>query len=284
MEEAIKKADILIEALPYIKKFRHKIFVIKYGGSILEDKDIRLSVLKDIIFLSFTGIHSVLVHGGSSNINRRLKAAGKKSEFFNGLRITDKQTLKIVEEELEKLTAMIVREIKRLHGKAISLNSRGKNLIKVRKKTAAVDLGFVGQIISVNKKTILDNLNDDNIIVVSPTGRSSDSRIYNVNADETVSHIASALKAEKLIFLTDVKGIMDNPSNPNSFLPTLTEKKAKVLIENKIIQKGMIPKVEAAICGLKKGVKKAHIIDARTPHGLLLEIFTDKGIGTEIVK
>lgn len=284
MEEAIKKSEILIEAMPYIKKFRRKVFVIKYGGSILEDKNVRLSILNDLVFLCLAGIRPVLVHGGGPSISRRLDALGKKSEFFNGLRITDKQTLKIVDEELKKLTAMIVGEIRALHGKTIALNGRGKKIIQAKKKRAAVDLGFVGNVDKINKKNILNKLKNENIVVISPMGRDKDNNAYNVNADEAASRIAAALSAEKLFFLTDVKGIMNRPGDPGSFLSTLTKNEAKDLIKENIIQAGMVPKVEAGIYGLENGVKKAHIIDARTPHGLLVEIFTDKGIGTEITK
>jgi len=284
MEEAIKKADVLIEALPYIKKFHKKIIVIKYGGSILGEEKIRRGVLEDIVFLSFMGLRPVLVHGGGPNISERIRSEGKKTEFVDGIRVTDGETLAVVKEELQKLNDIIVSELSELGAEAVGLSGEDKKIIQVEKKTAEVDLGLVGQINEINAEPILQELESDTVVVVLPMGKGEDKKIYNVNADEAASNIASALKAEKLVLLTNVKGIMRNPDDPHSFLSALTTQEAQVLIENNIIQQGMIPKVLACIEALDKGVKKTHIIDARTPHGLLLEIFTDTGVGTEIVK
>jgi len=284
MEEAIKKAEVLIEALPYIKRFHKKIIVIKYGGSILAEEKIRKSVLEDIVFLSFMGLRPVLVHGGGPNISGRMRVEGKKTEFVDGIRVTDEETLVVVEEELEKLNDLIVNEISELGANAVGLNGEKKKIIQVEKKEAKIDLGLVGHIIQINTEPILDELKSDTVVVILPMGKGQDKKAYNVNADEAASSISSALKAEKLVLLTNVKGIMRNPEDPNSFLSTLTTQEAKGLIENNIIQQGMIPKVKACIDALENGVKKTHIIDARTPHGLLLEIFTDTGVGTEIVK
>ncbi|MDD5246710.1 MAG: acetylglutamate kinase [Candidatus Omnitrophica bacterium] len=284
MEEAIRKADVLIEALPYIKKFHKKTIVIKYGGSILGDEKIRQAVLEDIVFLSFMGLRPVLVHGGGPNISERIRGSGKKTEFVDGMRVTDEETLKVVEEELQKLNDTIIREINDLGAKGISLNGKEQKIIQAEKKKAKIDLGMVGRVSQVNAEPILEELKEDNIVVVLPMARGADKKVYNVNADEAASGIASALKAEKLVVLTNVKGIMRNQDDANSFLSTLTVKEARELIEGKIVQQGMIPKVEACIEALGKGVKKTHMIDARIPHGLLLEIFTDHGIGTEIIK
>ncbi|MFH1269469.1 MAG: acetylglutamate kinase [Candidatus Omnitrophota bacterium] len=284
MEEAIRKAEVLIEALPYIKKFHKKIIVIKYGGSILAEEKIRRSVLEDIVFLSFMGLRPVLVHGGGPNISGRIRSEGKKTEFVDGMRVTDEETLEVVEEELEKLNDLIVREISELGTDAVGLNGEKKKIIQVEKKEAKVDLGLVGHIVDINTEPILEALKSDTVVVILPMGRGPDKKAYNVNADEAASGISSALKAEKLVLLTNVKGIMRNPEDPNSFLSTLTTQEAKGLIESNIVQHGMIPKVKACIDALESGVKKTHIIDARTPHGLLLEIFTDTGIGTEIIK
>jgi len=284
MEEAIKKAEVLIEALPYIKKFHKKIIVIKYGGSILAEEKIRKSVLEDIVFLSFMGLRPVLVHGGGPNISGRMRAEGKKTEFVDGIRVTDEETLDVVEEELEKINDLIVNELSELGANAVGLNGEKKKIIQVEKKEAKIDLGLVGHIIQINTEPILDELKPDTVVVILPMGKGQDKKAYNVNADEAASSISSALKAEKLVLLTDVKGIMRNPEEHDSFLSTLTTQEAKGLIENNIIQQGMIPKVKACIGALENGVKKTHIIDARTPHGLLLEIFTDTGVGTEIVK
>ncbi len=284
MEEAIKKADVLIEALPYIKKFHKKIIVIKYGGSILGEEKIRKAVLEDIVFLNFMGLRPVLVHGGGPNISERMRSTGKKTEFVNGMRVTDTETLVVVEEELQKLNETVVAELSELGAKAIGLNGKEKKLIQVKKKEAEVDLGLVGNIVAINTEPISEELKADSIAVILPMGKGADKKIYNVNADEAAANIAAALKAEKLVLLTNVRGVMRNPDEPNSFLSTLTVEEAKGLIENNIIQQGMIPKVKACIEALNSGVKKTHIIDARTPHGLLLEIFTDQGVGTEIIR
>src|SRR3989338_5873925 len=284
MEEAIKKAEVLIEALPYIKKFHKKIIVIKYGGSILGEEKMRKAVLEDIVFLNYMGLKPVLVHGGGPNISDRMRQEGKKTEFIDGMRVTDEETLLVVEEELQTLNKIIVQEILELGARAIGLNGKDEKLIQVERKKAKIDLGLVGNIIGVNIPPILEELKKDNIAVILPMGRGEDKKNYNVNADEAAAHIAVGLKAEKLVLLTNVKGIMRNSDDPHSFLSTLTTEEAKGLIENKVIQQGMIPKVKSCINALAGGVKKTHMIDARTPHGLLLEIFTDKGIGTEIIK
>lgn len=283
MEEAIKKADVLVEALPYIRKFKNKIIVIKYGGSILGEEKIRNGVLEDIVFLNFMGLKPVLVHGGGPNISERMRATGKKTDFVDGMRVTDEETLLVVEEELKKLNLTIVQEIIALGAEAVGLNGKDKNLIQAEKKKAKVDLGLVGNIVDINTAAIVAELEANKICVVLPMGRGSDKKTYNVNADEAASSIASSLKAEKFVLLTNVKGIMRNPEDPHSFISHLTREKVEGLIDEKVIQTGMIPKVKACINALDKGVKKTHIVDACIPHALLLEIFTDKGIGTEIV-
>lgn len=284
MEEAIKKAEVLIEALPYIKKFHRKVIVIKYGGSILGEEKIRKGILEDIVFLNFMGLRPVLVHGGGPNISDRMRTSGKKTEFVDGMRVTDEETLVVVEEELQKLSDIIVGEITELGANAIGLNGKDGKIIQAKKKKAKIDLGLVGQITGINTEPIQEELKSGNIAVILPMGIGEDKKAYNVNADEAAADIAYALKAEKLVLLTNVKGIMRNSEDPNSFISTLTAEEVSGLIRENVIQQGMIPKVKACINALENGVKKAHIIDARTPHGLLLEIFTNKGIGTEIIK
>ncbi|MBP7217273.1 MAG: acetylglutamate kinase [Candidatus Omnitrophica bacterium] len=284
MDEAIKKADVLVEALPYIKKFHKKLIVIKYGGSILGQDSIRRNVLEDIVFLSFIGLKTVLVHGGGPNISDRMRASGKKTEFVDGMRVTDEHTLQLVEEELQKLNEVIVQELHDLGAQAVGLNGKQDALIQTEKKKAKIDLGLVGNIVAINSEPIARELKTGKIVVVVPMGIGKDKKTYNVNADEAAASIAASLAAEKFVLLTNVKGIMRNAEDPHSFLSTLTVQEARGLMEQKIVQQGMIPKVTACIEALEKGVKKTHIIDARTPHGLLLEIFTDKGIGTEIIQ
>jgi acetylglutamate kinase len=284
MEEAIRKADVLIEALPYIKRFHKKVIVIKYGGSILGDEKIRNGVLEDIVFLNFMGLRPVLVHGGGPNISERMRQAGKKTEFVGGMRVTDEETLKLVEEELWELNQLIIKELKLLGAKAVGLNGKDDGLIVAEKKKSKPDIGLVGEIKGINTELLNNELKKDKVAVVMPMGRGKDKRAYNINADEAAAAIASNMQAEKFVLLTNVKGIMRNPEDVHSFISTLTVDEVNGLISNKIIQAGMIPKVTACVEALAGGVKKTHIVDARTPHGLLLEIFTDQGIGTEIIK
>lgn len=280
MQNIIKKANILIEALPYIRAFRKKVVVIKYGGSILAEDKIRKSVLEDIVFLNFIGLRPVLVHGGGPYISNRMKKIGKKAKFVEGMRVTDKQTLKIVNDELGKLNKKIVNEIKALRADVIGLSGK-EDIVGVRKKK---NLGFVGKIVRVKHGSISKHLNKDCVVVICPMGIDRNGQIHNINADEVASSVASKLKAEKLVILTNVKGIMYNIKNGSSLISHLTIKRVKSLIKKRVIQQGMIPKVEACLHALNKGVRKTHIVDARTTHALLLEIFTDKGIGSEIIK
>ncbi|MBU0549795.1 MAG: acetylglutamate kinase [Candidatus Omnitrophica bacterium] len=280
----MRKSDVLIEALPYIKRFHNKIAVIKYGGSILGEERIRNNVLEDIVFLSFIGMRVILVHGGGPNISERMRNQGKKSEFIEGMRVTDNETLKLVEEELNKLNAMIVQEISDLGGRVIGFSGKEDRVIQVKKKNAEIDLGLVGEVIDINREILLEKFKKNQILVICPMGIDIKDKVHNVNADEAASWIASALDAEKIVLLTNVRGIMRNSEDPNSFLSSITMQEVKKLIKDDVIQEGMIPKVEACVLAINKGVKKAHIIDARIPHALLLEIFTDSGIGTEILK
>lgn len=283
MENFIKKAGVLIEAIPYIHAFRRKVFVVKYGGSILDDPVIRKNIFQDIIFLSYVGIRTVIVHGGGPHISSRLKEEGIKPEFHEGIRVTDKATLRIVQEELDKLNKRIVQEIKELKGAVTGLKGE-ENIVYVEKKKASKDLGYVGTITNIEKEVLEEHLHKEYITVVSPMGISLEKQPHNINADEVASAIAGSLKAEKFVLLTNVQGVMRNIEDPGSLLSTLTADEVTSLIEQKIIQGGMIPKVNACVAALAGGVRKAHIIDARIQHGLLLEIFTDRGIGTQIVK
>jgi acetylglutamate kinase len=283
MENIIKKASILIEAIPYIHAFRRKLFVIKYGGSILDNEPIRKNVLEDLVFLSYVGIRTILVHGGGPHISTRMKEAGLKSEFHEGIRITDKQTLQIVSEELDKLNKQITKEIRDLKGDVTGLRG-DQNIIYVQKKKASKDLGYVGTITSVNKEVLDDHLKKGHITVIAPMGVSADQQPHNINADEVASAIANSLQAEKLVLLTNVQGVMRNPDDPESLISTLTVDEIQNLIKLNVIQSGMIPKVNSCIEALNAGVKKTHIVDARIPHALLLEFFTNQGIGTQILK
>ena len=283
MEDIIQKANTLIEAIPYIHAFRQKVFVIKYGGSILDNDTIRKNVLSDIVFLSYVGIRTILVHGGGPHISERMKQAGIKSEFVDGVRVTDKETLTIVSEELEKLNKKIVKEIKDLKGDVTGLNGE-ENIVHVIKKKSSKDLGYVGTITRVEQQALESHLKRGHITVVSPMGISGEKQPHNVNADEVASAIAASMNAEKLVLLTNVHGVMRNPQDPASLISTLTVEETENLIKSTVIQGGMIPKVRACVEALNGGVKKTHVIDARILHALLLEFFTNKGIGTQILK
>jgi acetylglutamate kinase len=282
MEEVIKKANILIEAIPYIHAFRRKLFVIKFGGSILDNDTIRQNVLEDIVFLSYVGIRTILVHGGGPHITARMKEAGLKSEFHEGIRVTDKKTLQIVTEELTKLNEKIVKEIKDLKGDVTGLKGH-ENIIHVQKRKASRDLGYVGTITQIDEKALTSHLKRGHITVVSPMGLSVEKVPHNINADEVASAISNSLEAEKLVLLTNVQGVMRNPEDPESLISTLKVKEIDNLIKDGVIQGGMIPKVQSCIEAINAGVKKTHIVDARIQHALLLEFFTDKGIGTQIL-
>ena len=284
MENVIKKAGVLIEAIPYIHAFRRKIFVIKYGGSILDDDKIRHNVLEDIVFLSYVGIRTIIVHGGGPQISARIKEKGIKPEFYNGIRVTDKETLTIVGEELGKLNVKIVEEIRALKGDATGLKG-DENIVRVKKKIADKELGYVGTITSVNQEALEDHLKKGRITVVSPMGISVEKQSHNINADEVASAIANSMQAEKLVLLTNVPGVMRDPSDAESLISTMTIEQVGQLIKSGVINGGMIPKVTSCVEALNGGgVKKTHIVDARLPHALLLEFFTDQGVGTQIIR
>ncbi len=282
VKEAIKKADVLIEALPYIKEFHKKIFVIKYGGSILCEDRVRKSVLEDIVFLRYTGIRPILVHGGGPNITEKLKEHKITTEFVDGMRVTDKFTLKIVEEELNELNDLIVREISAYGANATGFK-REDELLSAVKKRSKQDLGLVGEVVGMDEVKLKKAL-ETSIPVITPMGVSKDGDAYNINADDVAFFLASQLKAEKLVLLTNILGVMRNPQDESSLIPTITMKNAEELIEKKVISEGMIPKVRAAVKSIEEGVGKAHIVDAKIPHAIMLEIFTNEGIGTEIIK
>jgi len=284
MKQAIKKADVLLEALPYIKSYSNKIFVIKFGGSALVKPEIKKGVLEDIVFMSYVGIRPILVHGGGPFINDELKKLGKKIEFKDGLRVTTKEVMEVVNRVLNDINHKIADDIKGLGGRALSLNTDEKNVIKSRPHKDHKKLHFVGDVDKIEEGIIKKAVRPRAVPVLSPVGIGSDSQLYNVNADEVSSAIAIALKAVKLVLLTDVTGIMREKGNEETLISTLSIKDAETLINKNVIQSGMIPKVKSCIKAVTEGVSKTHIIDGRIPHSLLLEIFTHRGIGTEIVK
>ena len=284
VKEAIKKSKILIEALPYIKSFFEKVVVIKYGGAAVDENGIDRSVLEDIVFMNYAGMKPILVHGGGPLISKFMKKAGIEPRFIGGRRVTDRESIYIIDKALHSINQQIVKTLKGLGTKAFGFSGRENGLIKVKKLKAEIDLGFVGEVTSVDT-TVVKQLMEDNIIpVIYPLGIGRDRNLYNVNADDVASEIAVALKAEKFVLLTNVRGIMKDKLDPSTLYKTLTVGSVNKLIKNETIASGMIPKAMSCVNAIKGGVKKAHILDASIPHALLLEMFTDQGIGTEIVK
>lgn len=280
-----EKVNLLIEALPYIKALSGKTIVVKYGGHAMESPEIKKAVILDLILLKYVGMNPVVVHGGGPEISSFLKMLEIESQYHKGLRVTDRKTMEIVQMVLVgKVNQEIVKMINHHGGKAIGLSGIDGNTIVARKKLVeGVDLGFVGQVEKVNTEPVLSLVNSSYIPVLSPIGVGFDGESYNINADEVAGEVAAALKAEKLIVLTDVEGIFLDPQKPETLITALQGTKAKRMIENGVISSGMIPKVEACIRALEGGVNRTHIIDGRQPHSMLLEIFTDAGIGTMVV-
>ncbi|MFH1046541.1 MAG: acetylglutamate kinase [Candidatus Omnitrophota bacterium] len=284
MKRAIEKADILIEALPYIKKFQHRIMVVKCGGrQLINDENIN-NILKDIAFMNCVGLNPVLVHGGGPSISEKLRKLGHIVEFRHGQRVTDAKTLAVVVEELNMLNREMVKKINSFGVKARGLSGNSGKLIKAMKFSSGVDIGFVGEVAAIRKEVVKKLLKRNYVPVISPLGIGSDGQLYNINADVVAAEIAAALGAWKLVLLTDVQGILRNPSDKSSLISTLKMAQVEDLVKKGIITEGMIPKVGACTAALKKGVKKTHIIDGSIPRSLLLEIFTDQGVGTQIIK
>ncbi|MBI3322206.1 MAG: acetylglutamate kinase [Candidatus Omnitrophica bacterium] len=281
----VRKADTLLEALPYLQSFRGKTVVVKYGGSVIANAPLRRSILQDIVFLSVAGIRPVLVHGGGPEISKQMSRKGKPPRFVQGLRVTDAETLKMVIQALSGVNRMLVKELKALGARAQGLLGSESGLVRAEPYTIpGEELGFVGMVTGVNTGPVQRLLALGVIPVVVPVGAGWDHQAYNVNADETAAALAAGLKAEKFVLMTDVPGILTRREDPRSFLSTVTAGRAQELIRKGVIGGGMIPKAKACMHALQGGVRKTHMIDAEVPHALLLEIFTQQGIGTEIVK
>ncbi len=288
------QVQTLIEALPYLRDFKDKTIVVKYGGNAMLNDQIKNKVLQDIVFLQCAGMRPVVVHGGGPEITAMLMQAGKKSEFVSGLRVTDAESVGIAEMALVgKINTDLVARLNTLGGRAVGLNGKDASLVQAKKHLAdvyengevnLVDIGYVGNVEHVNTELIEVLLANGFIPVIAPTGVGSSGETYNINADSVAGEIAGALKAEKLLVLTDVRGIYSDYRDENSFISTLTFEKAQELIIRGKIDGGMIPKVRACITALSGGAKKTHIIDGRAEHTILMEIFSDKGVGTEVVK
>lgn len=287
MSSHIQKANILIEALPYIQRLSGKTIVIKYGGNAMINEELKEMVMQDITLLKYVGVNPIIIHGGGPDINSVLEKLNIQSEFHNGLRVTNKKIMDVAQMVLAgKVNKDIVSRINNLGGKAIGICGKDANLIEVEKqgKIDGVDLGFVGKIKNINNKILQLLSRDEYIPVVAPIGTGPDGQSYNINADTVAGDVAASLKAEKLIFLTDTDGIREVPDRPDSLISVITIEKVYKLIDKGIINGGMIPKVMGCIEAIKKGVNKTHILNGTIPHPILLEIFTDKGIGTMVIE
>ena len=290
MDKLIKKAEVLIEALPYMQKFQGSIVVVKFGGSAMEDPAVTAKTMRDIVLLHAIGIKVVVVHGGGKAISAKLKELGVQSKFFNGLRITDGETIKVVDDVLHNLTnKALVDAIKECDGKGVSIS--GKSIMRAEKLFSEdpetrekVDIGFVGKVLAVNVNPILDALEYGFIPVITPLAVDFFGQPYNVNADTAACEIAKALKAEKLVFLSDVPGVLKDPADEKTLISQIHIDEVPRLIEEKILSGGMLPKIKSCVEALEAGASKVHMIDGRIPHSLLLEIFTEKGVGTAILK
>ena len=290
MQGLIAKAETLLEALPYIQKFSRATFVVKYGGSFMDSSDanVRNGVARDVVFLEAVGINPVVVHGGGKAITRAMEAAGLQANFIQGQRVTDSATVDVVDKVLSReINPEIVKAIAELGGRARGFS--GADIFKCRKLLLKgttgedLDLGFVGEVTAVNVDPLRECIRRGITPVISPTAMGEDGKIYNCNADVAAAQAAIALKAKRLVFMSDVPGLLRNPKNPDSVIPHLQVAQVDELKKAGIIDKGMIPKVESALAAVKSGVEKVSFVDGRVQHSVLLEIFTDEGIGTEIV-
>lgn len=290
MQTLIAKTETLLEALPYIQRFRNKTFVVKYGGSFMDSPDpaVREGVARDIVFLEAVGINPVVVHGGGKAITRAMNAAGLKAQFIQGMRVTDQRTVDVVEQVLSReINPGIVAAIAKLGGRARGFS--GSEIFTCRRlhltgsKGEKIDVGFVGEVTAVNVAPLLDCIAQNITPVISPTARGEDGNIYNCNADVAAAQAAIALKARRLVFMSDVPGLMRNPKDPSTVIPHLKTGEIQPLKTAGIIDAGMIPKVDSAVAALKSGVDKVSMVDGRVPHSVMLEIFTDAGVGTEVV-
>lgn len=284
-QKYLEKAEVLIEALPYIQRFNRKIIVVKYGGSAMVDEQLKKSVIQDVVLLKLVGFKPIIVHGGGKEISRWVSKVGKEPKFINGLRVTDEETMELAEMVLGKVNKELVSLVESLGVKAVGISGKDGGLLKVEKKySEGQDIGFVGNITEVNPKILSDLLDNDFLPIVCPIGMDEDFLTYNINADDAACAIAKEMKAEKLAFLTDIEGVYKNPDDPESLISKLFVKDAKELINNGNVGGGMIPKLQNCIGAIEQGVSRVHILDGRIKHCLLLEIFTNKGIGTAILR
>lgn len=285
MEQVLKKAEVLIEALPYIQKFNRKIIVVKYGGSAMSNEELQKNVIKDVTLLKLVGFKPIIVHGGGKEISRWVGKVGKEAEFVNGLRVTDEETMEIAEMVLSKVNKRLVTMVQELGVKAVGVSGKDGGLLHVDKKYAdGKDIGFVGDIKHVDPKILYDLLERDFLPIVAPIGLDDNFDTYNINADDAACAIAKAVGADKLVFLTDIEGLYKDINDKSSFISRITASEADELISEGFIGGGMLPKLNNCTSAIKNGVNRVHILDGRIPHCLLLEIFTNEGVGTAIIK
>ena len=285
MEKIMNKAEVLIEALPYIQKFNRKIIVVKYGGSAMSNEELQKNVIKDVTLLKLVGFKPIIVHGGGKEISRWVEKTGKEAKFVNGLRVTDAETMEIAEMVLGKVNKRLVTMVEDLGVKAVGISGKDGKLLKVDKKYSnGEDIGFVGDVKEVNAKILYDLLENDYLPIVAPIGLDDNFDTYNINADDAACAIAKAVGADKLVFLTDIEGLYKDINDKNSFISRITASEADELISDGFIGGGMLPKLNNCTSAIKNGVNRVHILDGRIRHCLLLEIFTNEGIGTAIIK
>lgn len=284
MQKYLDKAEVLIEALPYIQRFNRRIIVVKYGGSAMVDDELKKRVIQDVTLLKLVGFKPIIVHGGGKEISRWVGKVGMEPTFVNGLRVTDEATMELAEMVLGIVNKGLVQLVESLGVRAIGLSGKDGKLLTVRKKTAAgQDIGFVGEVKDVNAGILYDLLEKDFLPIVCPIGLDDEYNTYNINADDAACAIARAMRAEKLAFLTDIEGVYKDPEDPATLISELKVSEARKLMDDGVIGGGMLPKLHNCIDAIEHGVSRVHILDGRIPHCLLLEIFTNKGIGTAIL-
>ena len=281
LDEAQKKAEVLIEALPYIQKFNRKIIVVKYGGSAMSDEELQRHVIQDVTLLKLVGFKAIIVHGGGKAISSWVRKTGKEAQFINGLRVTDKETMEIAEMVLGRVSKNLVTMVEELGVKAVGISGKDSAMLKVKKRlSGGQDIGYVGEITKVDPKILFDMMDHDYLPIVAPIGLDDQFETYNINADEAACAIAKAVGADKLVYLTDVEGLYRDFEDKSSFISRISVTEAEELIADGMIGGGMLPKLSNCTDAVRGGVKRVHILDGRVPHSILLEIFTNKGNGT----
>ena len=281
MNEAQQKAQVLVEALPYIQKFNRKIIVVKYGGSAMESEELQRSVIQDVTLLKLVGFKPIIVHGGGKEISRWVKKTGKEAQFIGGMRVTDEDTMEIAEMVLGRVSKKLVAMVEALGVKAVSVSGKDGQLLTVKKRLAdGQDIGFVGEVTKVNPKILYDLLESDYLPIVAPIGLDEDFLTYNINADEAACSTAKAVGADKLVYLTDIEGLYRDLNDPSTFISRISIEEADEMIASGIVGGGMLPKLANCTDAVRGGVHRVHILDGRVLHSILLEIFTKKGIGT----